>query len=86
MLRPCVWQRCLAWVRRRRRATWEWIDPLRSQWSKQAAEEGVEAFRGHGVRTAHDEELIALRRRITVLEPERDILKKAAEFFMKEQQ
>ncbi len=58
---------------------------LISQWTKQAATEGTDAFRGHGVRTAHEEELLAMRRRITVLEQERDILKKAAEFFMKEQ-
>lgn len=49
---------------------------LISQWSKQAVEEGHDAFRGHGVRTAQEEELVALRRRITVLEQEREILKK----------
>jgi len=58
---------------------------LVSQWTKQLAESSTDAFRGHGVRTAQEEQLITLRRRITVLEQERDILKKAAEFFMKEQ-
>jgi transposase len=57
---------------------------LISQWTKHLAQEGTEAFRGHGVRTAHEEELLTMRRRITVLEQEREILKKATEFFMKE--
>lgn len=59
---------------------------LVSQWAKQSTTAGGDAFRGQGVRTAHEEELLRMRRRITVLEQERDILKKAAEFFMKEQQ
>ena len=46
---------------------------LLSTWAKQMAEAGTDAFRGHGVRTAQEEELVALRRRVTVLEQERDI-------------
>ena len=44
-----------------------------STWTKQMAEAGTDAFRGHGVRTVQEEELSALRRRVTVLEQERDI-------------
>lgn len=53
-------------------------------WMKQAKESPTEAFRGHGTRTEMERELDALRRRVRVLEEERDILKKAATWFAKE--
>ena len=56
---------------------------LRS-WVKDAKTEGTDAFRGHGNRTAEETELERLRREIVVLKQEREILKKAAEFWVKE--
>jgi len=46
--------------------------------------EGPEAFRGQGNRTALELEMRRMRQDITVLRQERDILKKAAEFWVKE--
>ena len=45
-----------------------------STWIRTAATEGGDAFRGHGNRTV-EEEVSTLRRRVRVLEEERDILK-----------
>ncbi len=53
-------------------------------WAKQLKESPKEAFRGHGTRTELEGENAALKRRIRVLEEERDILKKAATWFAKE--
>jgi transposase len=53
-------------------------------WAKSAEAEGPEAFRGHGVRTELEARLAALERENRILREERDILKKATEFFVKE--
>lgn len=53
-------------------------------WIRKAGTEGTDAFRGHGNRTALEQENATLLRRIRVLEEERDILKKAATWFAKE--
>jgi len=58
---------------------------LISSWKKAQAKEGGDAFRGHGVRTAESAELVRLRREVAHLQMEREILKKATEFFMREQ-
>lgn len=53
-------------------------------WVRTLGTDGPEAFRGQGNRTALDAEMTRMRREITVLRQERDILKKAAEFWVKE--
>ena len=55
------------------------------RWKKELRESGDNAFRGHGVRTAAEEELVRLRREVSELRMERDILKKAAAWFAKQQ-
>jgi len=55
-------------------------------WMHQSSTEDRDAFRGHGNRKALEGENEALKRRIRVLEEERDILKKAATWFAKESQ
>jgi len=61
------------------------IDPsLIHDWAKKLASEGGDAFRGHGVRTEVEAELHRLRTENARLREERDILKKATEFFVKE--
>jgi len=52
-----------------------------SRWRKKFAEEGEDAFRGHGRRTPEQEELRQLRRENEILRQERDILKKAIAIF-----
>ena len=59
-------------------------ESLLRKWDHQAEAQGQEAFRGHGVRTAQDAKIAALEREVRVLREERDILKKATEFFVKE--
>ena len=54
-------------------------------WRRQHAREGDEAFRGHGHRTSAEMELRLLRKEVAELKMERDILKKAAAFFAKQQ-
>jgi transposase len=55
-----------------------------SRWIKAAKNEGTEAFRGQGQRTAEQQELYELRQRVRQLEEERTILKKAAAYFARE--
>lgn len=61
------------------------VDPsvIRS-WRRDRRQQGDDAFRGHGNRTVLEAELARLRRENIVLKQEREILKKAAEFFVKE--
>ena len=54
-------------------------------WRQQHARAGDDAFRGNGHRTAAELELRRLRRQVAELEMERDILKKAAAWFAKQQ-
>ena len=53
-------------------------------WVRTLGADGPDAFRGQGNRTAVEAEMLRMRREITVLRQERDILKKAAEFWVKE--
>jgi len=59
-------------------------ESLLRKWADLSATEGSEAFRGHGVRTEQDAKIAALEREVRILREERDILKKATEFFVKE--
>lgn len=53
------------------------------RWVTSARAEGTDAFRGNGNRTAAEEEIAQLRRRVRELEEERAILKKASAYFAK---
>lgn len=53
-------------------------------WVRQFKAEAHEAFRGNGNVTAQDEEIRRLRRQLSEVTEERDILKKATAFFAKE--
>jgi len=53
------------------------------RWKKELAENGKDAFRGHGNRTAAEAELHRLRRENAELKMYVDILKKATAFFAK---
>ena len=55
------------------------------RWRQELAREGADAFRGRGRLRTAEAELAALRRENDVLRMERDILKKAAAWFAKEQ-
>jgi transposase len=55
------------------------------RWKHELAEQGEEAFRGHGNRTAEQAELFRLRKENAELKMGIDILKKAAAFFAKNQ-
>ena len=59
-------------------------ESLLRTWAQKFITEGPEAFRGNGVRTEVEAELARLRRENAILREERDILKKATEFFVKE--
>ena len=52
-----------------------------SRWVRAAKQEGHQAFRGNGNRTAQEQEIADLRRRVKQLEEEKEILKKAAAHF-----
>lgn len=52
-----------------------------SRWVRAVKEEGQDAFRGNGKRTAQEQEIADLRRKIKQLEEEKEILKKAAAYF-----
>jgi transposase len=52
-----------------------------SRWVRAAKGEGENAFRGNGNRTAQEQEIAELRRRVKQLEEEKEILKKAAAYF-----
>lgn len=51
------------------------------RWTKELAENGVDAFRGHGNRTVADAEMFRLQRENAELKMYVDILKKATAFF-----
>ncbi len=51
------------------------------RWKKELKENGADAFRGHGVRTAEEAELFRLRKENAELKMYVDILKKATAFF-----
>ena len=46
-----------------------------------AKQEGQDAFRGNGNRSAQEQEIVDLRRRVKQLEEGKEILKKAAAYF-----
>lgn len=52
-----------------------------NKWKRKLEQEGQEAFRGQGQRTAEAEEMQQLRRENELLRQERDILKKALAIF-----
>ena len=56
-----------------------------SRWVRAAKDEGQDAFRGNGNRTAQEQEIAELRRRVKQLEEEKEILKKAAAYFASHQ-
>ncbi len=53
------------------------------RWKKELKDQGADAFRGHGVRTAEQAELFRLRKENAELKMYVDILKKATAFFAK---
>jgi transposase len=55
------------------------------RWRRAIAEEGADAFRGNGNRTAMEEELYRLRKENAELREEKEILKKASAYFAKHQ-
>lgn len=54
------------------------------RWRRAYLEDGEGAFPGHGKLTPADEEIRRLRRELARVKEERDILKKATQFFAKE--
>jgi transposase len=54
------------------------------RWIKAQETEGVDAFRGHGKRTAAEEENWRLRLKVRSLEQELDFLKKVSRYFAKD--
>ena len=55
------------------------------RWKKELTACGDEAFPGHGRRNPADEKIAQLERQVAELTMERDILKKAAAWFAKQQ-
>jgi transposase len=51
------------------------------RWKRKLAEEGENAFPGHGRRTPEQERVRQLEREVEILRQERDILKKAVAIF-----
>jgi transposase len=56
-----------------------------SRWIRAAKDEGEDALRVNGNRTAQEQEIIELRRRVKQLEEEKEILIKAAAYFASHQ-
>ena len=54
---------------------------LLRKWAKALGTQGAEAFRGHGQRTALEQEAHDLRQQNKRLREENDVLKKAARYF-----
>ena len=52
-----------------------------SQWKQNYSKLSTQAFPGNGRRTAHDEEVWQLKKKLARAEQERDILKKAVAYF-----
>ena len=52
------------------------------RWRDEAKQHGENAFPGHG--SAHDKEMMVLKRKLAKVEQERDFLKEAAAYFAKE--
>jgi transposase len=59
-------------------------DSALSQWCKQLANQGEQAFAGSGHQTTQEEELRRLRRELEVTRQERDIVKKGVSIFSRE--
>ena len=55
------------------------------KWVKQFADDPLESFPGHGKMKAAEAEIARLKREVQKLKAERDILKKAAAYFAKDQ-
>ena len=55
-----------------------------SNWSKQLAEQGEQAFPGSGHQTAEQEEIRRLKRELEVTRQERDILKKVVSIYSRD--
>jgi len=54
------------------------------KWQEQLRAKGDEAFPGKGYRTEKDDEIARLKRELERVREERDILKKAAQYFARE--
>ncbi len=54
------------------------------KWVREFGADPMQAFPGHGQMKPEQQEIERLRREVTKLKAERDILKKAAAFFVKE--
>lgn len=54
------------------------------KWQEKLSDHGEEAFPGHGRRPAKDDEVARLKRELARVKEERDILKKAAQYFARE--
>jgi transposase-like protein len=57
---------------------------LLSKWVKSSEEEGADAFRGHGKRTALEEEVWRLKLQNKQLTQELEFLKKVSRYFAKD--